>query len=170
MSKAGYADLDAATRHEINVAWPQSEANALRATFREARTTYRNLGASAEAPIRRLTASAFFAAAYTHARAESAFWLSAVRPARWGVSSGDAYTQVVLSWPRGLVETAQEDFERLDTDSRVLWGTRFRLTKAHMLLAGIQFGVRSLHEWLPEVPNDPRCGPRASRASNNSQE
>jgi hypothetical protein len=105
-----------------------------------------------------LARSAFFAQAYRSARVSKANWLADVRDAAWAAGRAERYSAIGFSWPSDLIAQLHEDWEYLDSQTAQLWGPGFHVTKAHVALSAIEYGLKSMDEWLSQVPNDRRRG------------
>lgn len=145
-------------RREVSYHWPTAEVDKVRQTFDAARPRYRQLR-QPELGRARLTMSALCGEAYRQARAEQATWLGTVRPS--GLRSPAEVTRPMgFSWSLTLLDEIEEDFERLEAAAPTLWGAGFRITRAHLILAGVQHGLKTNEWWLHLVPNDGRFSPR----------
>jgi hypothetical protein len=142
-------------QRQVTYKWSAEVVGDLRKMWARARASYR--GGLPVPPARaKLTSSGFFAEAYVRANLMRAAWLGSVSSAHTGSPAARAYKQMAFVWPVRLIQQVEDDFDQLDADSLTLWGPRFRLTRAHMVLAAIQYGLKDHGAWLHAVPNDPR--------------
>jgi len=129
------------TTRQFNCEWPESEVFHLRHDLVRARRTLR---LSRRLTKETATQSHLLSEAYLIARAERGEWLETVREARLRDRTYEPYKHLCFHWPMDTADLFEDDWEQVSLERHLLWGERFRLTRAHYILAAVRYGVSSI--------------------------
>lgn len=129
------AARSAGARREVTFAW-SAEAVA------HVRDAHRRLRREVEG----LTLSALVSAAIEVALEDPGAWLGTVEDDLRRSRLGHPRRQISVQLPDALVARFQNLWDRLEAMSADIWGDGFRLTKAHLALAGIEYSLASAED------------------------
>jgi hypothetical protein len=128
------------SKREVTFSWPADVVAFIRESHRRLRQGSDGL------PL-----SAVLSAALELALDDPGSWLSSVRDDQRRSRPGVQRRQVSVQLPVPLVRRFNESWERLDGISAEVWGEGFRLTKAHLALAAVEYALRSAEDTLATV-------------------
>ena len=81
-------------------------------------------------------------------------WLDQVRDDFRRSRPGTPRRKVSVQIPERTVHRLDDLRDRLDAMTAEVWGEGFSVTKAHLALAAIEYGLESAEQWLPRAGAD----------------
>lgn len=142
-------------KQDVVFLWARQDLEEIQRIYRDVRGTYRReKKASDPSGKYQLLISALTAEALRRGLATPGEWAASVRNDARRVPNPEGHAQIGLVWPVELADQLLEAWE--DMEASDMWPDDFFLTKANLAAAGILHALRSVDEWLLEVPNDDR--------------